>query len=232
MLGVVFDLDGTLILTPHQFDKMRKEVIRLAEEHGVTPGHLSVTQTIPALMELASSEIEQASPTEGGRLRFEAAVNHRLDELELEGLDRTEARPGAPELLQALTDRGYRLGLLTRSCRAFTQGALRKTGLAHYLKSQRTRSSPGPVKPDPEALLAVLRELEVPPNRAVYVGDHRMDADCARGARVRFYAVLPVQAGELGTDVARFRAANATAVARDLAEVGRQLGVSPAVPAG
>jgi HAD superfamily hydrolase (TIGR01549 family) len=211
---------------------MRKEVIRLAEEHGVTPGHLSVTQTIPVLMELASSEIDRGSPSEGGRLRFEAAANRRLDELELEGLARTEVRAGAPELLQALTDKGYRLGLLTRSCRAFAQGALRQTGLAPFLKSMRTRSSPGPVKPDPEALLAVLRELEVPPNRAVFVGDHRMDADCARGAHVRFYAVLPVQPGALGTDTDRFRAANATAVARDLSELGRQLGVTLPVPAG
>jgi HAD superfamily hydrolase (TIGR01549 family) len=211
---------------------MRKEVIRLAEQHGVMPGHLSVTQTIPVLMELASSEIDRGSPSEGERLRFEAAVNRRLDELELEGLEKTEIRPGAPELLQALTDRGYRLGLLTRSCRAFAQGALRKTGLAPFLKSIRTRSSPGPVKPDPEALIAVLRELEVPPNRAVFVGDHRMDADCARGAHVRFYAVLPILPGPLGTDTDRFKAANATAVARDLAELGRQLGVSPPVPAG
>jgi HAD superfamily hydrolase (TIGR01549 family) len=234
LLGVVFDLDGTLILSPHPFDKMRHEVIRIAELHGVTPGHLSIQQTIPSLMEMAASEIEHGHLPEGTRFRFEASVNRRLDEIEVEGLEKTVVRPGATELLQALTDKGYRIGLLTRSCQSFAQGALRRTHLAHFIRSSRTRSSPGPVKPDPEALLAVLRELEVPPNRAVFVGDHRIDADCAHGAHVRFYGLLPVQLGPLGTETDRFKAAGAVAVAKDLSELGRQLGVrlaAPAVPA-
>ncbi|MCI4334030.1 MAG: HAD family hydrolase [Thermoplasmata archaeon] len=231
LLGIVFDLDGTLVLSPHPFDKMRREVVRIAELHGVLPGHLSVSSTIAQLTEAAVSEIEHSGQPEGTRFRFEASVNRRLDELEVEGLEGTVVRPGAIELLQALSDKGYRIGLLTRSCQAFAHGALRRTGLAHFIRSSRTRSSPGPIKPDPEALLAVLRDLEVPPSRAVYVGDHRLDADCAHGARVRFYALLTVTPGPLGTETDRFKAAGAAAIARDLPELGRQLGVKIAVAA-
>lgn len=225
LLGVVFDLDGTLVLSHHAFDKMRREVVRLAEAHGVMPGKLSITQTIPALMELAAGELERSGAPEGTRYRFEAEVNHRIDEIELEALPTTVARPGAKDLLAALRAKGHRVGVLTRSSATFADLALKKTGLRSLIGLLRTRSDSGPVKPDPEALLLVLRELEVPVDRAVYVGDHLLDAECAHRAHVRFYAVLPTSPSALGTETERFQAAGATAIAPDLESLARQLGV-------
>ncbi|MGI0151906.1 MAG: HAD family hydrolase [Thermoplasmata archaeon] len=231
VLGVVFDLDGTLVLSPHAFDRMRREVIRIAEAHGVVPGHLSIRQTIPSLLEEAAHELERSGASEGARFRFDAEAHRRMDEIEMEALEGTEVRPGAPELLSELAGRGYRIGLLTRSSATFAREALRRTGLLGMVPYIRSRSDSGPAKPDPEALLLVLRALGVPPNRAVYVGDHLLDAECASRARVRFYAILPARPGELGTDVDRFKAAGAAAVAHDLAEIGRQLGVAGSAPA-
>ena len=45
-------------------------------------------------------------------------------------------------------------------------------------------------KPAPDALLLALERLGVEPTRALYVGDHRVDADAAAGAGVPFIAVL------------------------------------------
>jgi phosphoglycolate phosphatase-like HAD superfamily hydrolase len=226
LLGVVFDLDGTLVLSHHAFDRMRREIVRLAEHYGVTPGHLSVTMTIPALMGLSLKELEHSGAPETTRMRFEAEAGHRIDEIEMEALPTTVIRDGAEKLLRGLTGRGYRIGILTRSSGAFARAALEKTGLTSYIRVLRSRSDTGPAKPDPEALLLVLRQLEVPPDRALFVGDHLMDAECATRARVRFHAVLPPTPGSLGTDVDRFKAAGAIAIAPDLEELSRQLGVA------
>jgi phosphoglycolate phosphatase-like HAD superfamily hydrolase len=123
------------------------------------------------------------------------------------------------------------LAVLTRSSATFARAALERTGLLSYIPLIRSRTDSGPAKPDPEALLLVLRGLEVPAERAVFVGDHLMDADCATRARVRFYAVLPPEGGKLGTDIERFQAAGATAVAPDLPALGRQLGIAVSAPA-
>ncbi|HEV2317987.1 MAG TPA: HAD family hydrolase [Thermoplasmata archaeon] len=231
LLGVVFDLDGTLILSNHAFPRMRHEVIRLAELYGVTPGKLSVDQTIPSLLETAVNELERLQTPEPTRFRFEAEVAHQIDAIEMEALPTTRPRPGSAELLAALQDKGYRIAVLTRSSATFARDALKQTGLLPFVAFIRSRSDSGPVKPDPEALLLVLRALEVPPQRAVFVGDHLMDADCAARAGVRFYAVLPTEPGKAGSDVDRFQAAGAAAVAPDLASLGRQLGVAPSAPA-
>jgi phosphoglycolate phosphatase len=45
-------------------------------------------------------------------------------------------------------------------------------------------------KPAPDALLLALERLAVPPERALYVGDHRVDAEAAAAAGVPFVAVL------------------------------------------
>ena len=227
LLGIVFDLDGTLVVSEHDFGRMRREVIRIAERSGVVPGHLSTAEPIHATMEKARSELLASGAPEGVVLRMENEAHKAIDAIELEALPRTVARSGAPALLRELTGRGFRLAVLTRSAEPFCRAALVKTGLAEYFPYLRSRSSPGPAKPSPEALHLLLREMEVPPDRALYVGDHAIDAECATRARVRFYGVLPPRSsGPDPMTVERFKAIGAQAVATDLPDLGRHLGLS------
>ncbi len=151
----------------------------------------------------------------------------------MEALPRTIVRPGADAMLASLEKRGFRLGILTRSSEAFARAALVRTGLAAHFPYLRSRSSPGPAKPSPEALLLLLQEMGVPLERALYVGDHLLDAECAVAARVRFYGILadPTEKSDAGATGERFRAAGASAVARDLRELALYLTAAPAAPA-
>ncbi len=230
LLGLVFDLDGTLVLSRHDFGRMRKEVIRIAEHHGVMPGHLSPSETIAHLLEAATTELTNSGAPEGTVFRMETEAHQAIDKIELEALPRTTVRDGAARLLKALADRGYRLGLLTRSSEVFCRAALEKTGLTDYFGYLRTRSAPGPAKPSPEALELLLRQMEVPRERALFVGDHLLDAECATRARIRFYGVLPDPPEPDGITLERFQAAGAAAVAHTLPELGWMLGVLPREP--
>jgi len=228
LLGIVFDLDGTLVLSDHDFVRMRREVVRLAERYGVPAGRLSPNDRIHQIMERAREELHATGATEGVIARLESEAHRAIDAIELEALPRTTARPGAEPLLRELSARGFRLGILTRSAEGFCRGALKQTGLSAFFPNLRSRSSPGPSKPSPEALLLLLEEMGVPRDRALYVGDHAIDAECATRARIRFYAVLPEQPDGPGAmTVDRFLAMGATAVARDLTDLARHLGVAP-----
>ena len=228
LLGVVFDLDGTLVLSHHDFGRMRAEVIRLAEHHGVTPGHLTVQEPIHRIVEAAREELRTSGAPDGSIYRFEAEYRQRIDAIELEALPRTVARAGANDLLRALSARGFRLGLLTRSSENFARQALRRAGLDAHFSYLRSRSTPGPAKPSPEALLLLLHEMGVPVDRALFIGDHLIDAETATRARVRFYAVLPdpSEAATSSMNEDRFLAAGAAAIAHDLSELRRQLDVA------
>lgn len=228
LLGVAFDLDGTLVLSHHDFGKLRAEVIRIAEKHGVVPGRLSPSEPIHRIVEIAREELQRAGLPDAVVWRFEAEYQRSIDALELQALPRTTARPGAAPLLAGLQERGFRLGILTRSSEAFARQALEKTGLHRYFAYLRSRSSPGPAKPSAEALLLLLKEMGVPLDRALFVGDHLIDAECATRARVRFYALLPDPSDRSTTIMTpeRFVAAGASAVAADLPELARHLGVA------
>jgi phosphoglycolate phosphatase len=228
LLGVVFDLDGTLVLSHHDFGRMRAEVIRIAEKYGVVPGHLSVEDPIHRIVENARGELTNSDAPEGNLFRFEAEYPKRIDAIEAEALPRTVARPGADTLLRALTDRGFRLGVLTRSSEFFARGALDRTGLTPFFPYLRSRSSPGPQKPSPEALHLLLREMEIPDERALFVGDHAIDAECATRAGVRFYGVLadPSERNPEPMTEDRFLAAGASAVAKDLPALAHHLDVA------
>ncbi|HYA57143.1 MAG TPA: HAD family hydrolase [Thermoplasmata archaeon] len=227
LLGVVFDLDGTLVLSHHDFGRIRSTVVRIAERHGVMPGRLSVQEPVHRIVETAREEMRTKGLPDTEFFRFEAEYSKAVDEIELEALPRTVPRPGAPQLLQGLASRGFRLGVLTRSSEHFARAALDKVGLAPFFSYLRSRSAPGPAKPSPDSLLLVLREMGVPLDRALFVGDHLIDAETATRARVRFYAVLPepseATAVTMTTD--RFLAAGASAVARDLFELAKHLDV-------
>jgi phosphoglycolate phosphatase-like HAD superfamily hydrolase len=228
LLGVVFDLDGTLVLSHHDFGRMRAEVIRIAEQHGVVPGHLSVRDPIHRIVETAREELANSGAPEGNLFRFEAEYPKRIDAIEVEALPRTVVRPGAESLLRALSERGFRLGVLTRSSEYFARNALARTGLGPFFPYLRSRSAPGPQKPSPEALQLLLREMEIPEDRALFVGDHLIDAECATRARVRFYGILPDPSDQSPEPMTedRFLAGGAAAVAKDLTELARHLDVA------
>lgn len=94
----------------------------------------------------------------------------------------------------------------------------------------RTRSSPGPAKPSPESLLLLLKDMGVALDRAVFVGDHPFDGECATRARVRFLGITP-SGGAPGDLEERLRKAGAISVAKDLGGIGTLLGVGEAATA-
>src|SRR5512145_2518841 len=89
----IFDLDGTLTLAVHDFPAIRAA--------------LGMTESDPDILRFIAS-LPAA----------EAAARHsRLMEIEYELAARTAAAPGAGRLLDLLSRRGSRVGILTRNTR-------------------------------------------------------------------------------------------------------------------
>jgi HAD superfamily hydrolase (TIGR01549 family) len=189
-LGVVFDLDGTLADTRHDYHAMRLAVKNLAEKAGVPYGELHTTMTLPQMISYAEERLHQLGASEGIRLRLEADIDRALEALELKSLPSAVLVPGAKETLERLHRDGFRLGLLTRSSERYVQPLLHRLGIRDFFRSVRTRTDPGPAKPDPAALLALLKSMSVTTDRAVFVGDNALDLECAVGARVNFIGLV------------------------------------------
>ncbi|MDE1820505.1 MAG: HAD family hydrolase [Euryarchaeota archaeon] len=189
-MAVIFDLDGTLISSALDFHAMRKAVIELAQRSGVPPGELHTTESVPQLIEHAKTKLHAMTGADHLGMRFEGETNRKLDEIEMSALPTAKPTPGAKEALKSLSQDGYRLGVLTRSCEGFARTALHNVGVLPLFMKIRTRNDSGPAKPHPESLLLLLKDMNVTKDRALYVGDGSQDMECARAAGVDFTALV------------------------------------------
>ena len=151
-------MDGTLTLAVHNFDEIRAAL-------GLPPGR-------PILEALAALPPEQAAP-----------LHRQLDEIELELTRQATPQQGAAALLSALTQRGAKVGILTRNNRLNAFETLRACALLDFFEPAcilgREAAAP---KPNPDGILKLLRHWNVGPDAAVMVGDYLFDLQAGRRA--------------------------------------------------
>ncbi len=121
-----------------------------------------------------------------------------------QGTALTTLFPGAISCLEYLESHDVSIGLCSNKPELSCTQLLADLEIEHLFSAIQGSGSGLPMKPDPAALLAVLRRLNTEPANALYVGDSKTDADTARAAGVSValvnggYTVAP--ASTLGAD--------------------------------
>ena len=185
-VGIVFDLDGTLVDSHLDFELMRRQM-RLPDDVTI----LEAIRTLPG--------------PDAARCR---EILHRHERM---GAERATPIEGVAEFLAAIASRGWRQGIVTRNSRSAAQAALSR--LAWQFDPVLTRDD-GPVKPDPWAIWEICRSWHVKPRQLVMIGDFHFDISAGRRAGVRtVFFTQGRDAAELaGADEAGFLLASFTDV--------------------
>lgn len=164
----VFDMDGTLISLPVEWDKVRAELQRLTGTNlGFNPFFLDF-QTIVA--------------KQPGLL---APMMKTLDEYESRAVPGAALEEGAEEVLGALSRRA-RLSLVTMQGRAACDGILARLGIGRFFASSFTREDS---MDRPTQLRLALRSLGAGEGESMFVGDRINDLRAARAVGVRFVMI-------------------------------------------
>ena len=101
--------------------------------------------------------------------------------------DNTKPYPGIPELLFALEQRKFTKVVLSNKPDNFTQLTVAKLLADWSFRIVRGVGPSVPQKPDPTAALQIADELEIPPQKVLYLGDTDTDMQTADSAGM--YAV-------------------------------------------
>ncbi len=98
------------------------------------------------------------------------------------------ARPfaGIEHLLLQLKERGYKLGIVTSKTKEEMESEFAPFGLTHCFEVVVTASDTKRHKPAPDPLLEAMRQMDVTPDRVVYIGDAVYDLECAKASQVAF----------------------------------------------
>jgi len=109
-----------------------------------------------------------------------------LERLELELAHQTKPQQAIHDLLALLSERGCKLGVITRNNKINTEVTLQAAGLAHFFEPEsiKTRESAAP-KPDPEAVHQLLDLWNLPKGNVVICGDYKHDINAGVAAGIR-----------------------------------------------
>jgi phosphoglycolate phosphatase len=184
--AVTFDLDGTLVQLTIDFDQMRAAAIEIVAHYGaLMDTHRQKLLTLELIADV-TAELKQCSPHQAAR--FEEEANGVVEAIEVEAARRAELFPGVPELLVWLRNRGLKLGIITRNCRAAAGEVL--NSLQPLIDVVLTRDDVPAVKPDPMHLRWALEALGVRGERTLMVGDHPLDVVTGQAVGAFTAAVL------------------------------------------
>jgi phosphoglycolate phosphatase len=173
--ALIFDLDGTLI----------DSKLDLALSVNAARAHLSL-EPLPHekiygyVGRGAPMLIRQALGREAGEDDVARALEFFLAYYRQHLLDNTLAYPGVREALDALD--GRPMAVLSNKPAGPSQRILEGLGLAQHFQFIYGGNSFAQKKPDPEGLLAILRDFGVAPREAMVVGDSEYDVLTARHA--------------------------------------------------
>ena len=183
--AVVFDLDGTLVESHIDYEKMGEKIRDLLIEMGIKTHVEDRRKAYMVIRQGAESLLEYGLPPENLETTL-TRLDQVMNSIELEALPTMRLKPNAVETLTELQEAGYRLGIATRSHGEYAAQALEKFNLTHYFHGVIGRDETPHPKPDPRHLLSTIELIKAIPEETLYIGDTTTDLTTSLSANVDF----------------------------------------------
>ena len=189
--AVCFDMDGTLLDTKVDYEKMSNvifdEMVRIGVPENVIDRSEGYKFNLDSGVNYLFSQ---------GRAEDVYAIGVKVAriarDIEMEKVDEAKPFPKAVQLLEWIHSKGMRTGLLTRGCREYAEAAMEVCGVTELLDGVVARDDypESEAKPSPKAMEHMAEILSVKPEEILFFGDHVFDYHCARDAGSGFVGVL------------------------------------------
>ena len=185
--AVLFDFDGTLVPNLDLSD-MRRQIAAMAKAAGVPDSvydGLYIVEIIEASQAwLSDQDTALASSAEA----YAAASHQRINDIEMQAASNTAPFTAVRQVLSQLRDKGYRLGIVTRNCRAAVLTMF--PDMDEYVDCLHARDDVVHLKPDPRHLQDNLDALGAEAALSVMVGDGTLDMQAGQALGMRCIGVL------------------------------------------
>ncbi len=174
--AVLFDLDGTILDTAPDMHRSLNELLGERRRSA-----LPYSAVRPQVSHGAAGVVKVGFP-DTGREEF-LALQRRFIELYQAGLSlETRLFPGMNQVLDELSRRGLRAGIVTNKAGCLTEPLLEQLGLRARFACVVSGDTVAERKPHPLPLLHAAASAGVTPQQCVYVGDALRDVQSAHAA--------------------------------------------------
>jgi phosphoglycolate phosphatase len=183
--AVVFDLDGTLVESYIDYEKMGEEIKKLLTRMGMREHIEDRRKAYMVTRKGAESLLEYGLPPENLETTLRE-LNTLMNEIELSALPTMSLKPNVDKTLNKLHGSGFRLGITTRSHGEYATQSLKKFNIIHFFHGIIGRDETPYPKPDPRHLLSTINLIEANPEETLYIGDTTTDLATSLAANVDF----------------------------------------------
>ncbi len=182
--AVIFDMDGTLLDTLEDLKDAVNHALRV-----LAMPERTLEEIRQFVGNGAERLLELAVPGGAGNPQYGRALALFREYYAVHCNDKTRPYDGVIPLLQKLAEEGYALAIVSNKPDFAVKElcGIYFSGLAGTAAGQREGVAK---KPAPDTVQAALRELGVPKERAVYVGDSEVDVMTAANAEIPCISVL------------------------------------------
>jgi phosphoglycolate phosphatase len=184
--AVVFDLDGTLVDSKINYERMAGMIREVLSAEGVPEEQLTDRRKIYQIIRGGDRVLAEMGVDPIKRPGINLEMERIMNQIELEGAHLSKPMRNAENTLRALKRRGLGIGIATRGCREYAAESMKLTGLHSYVDKCLARDEVLYPKPNPRHLLDVLAYLGVKPTEVIYVGDTSTDLETANAAKIKF----------------------------------------------
>lgn len=184
--GVIFDLDGTLVDSLEDIaDAANRTLSRLGY---VTFSYDEYRYFVgKGLKQLIYNVLCEQTSIDRSSLTIDSPIVQQVLDLMMEEyrktlIDKTRLYPGVSNLLDQLTQRGFRLAILSNKANELVQEIVASLLNRWSFDVVLGTSARFPRKPDPASALYIAEEMKTLPKHILYLGDTDIDMQTARNA--------------------------------------------------
>jgi phosphoglycolate phosphatase len=184
--AVIFDLDGTLIDSRIEYEKIATRVREILANESIPAEQLSDRRKIYGVVQGGDRALADFGVPAERRPALLREVERAMNEVELEGVHLSKPMRNLHETLSGLRGRGLRIGVATRGCHEYAERSMSLVGITGFVDRMIARDDVPYPKPDPRHLLDVISGLGASRDTVFYVGDTATDLKTAASAGVDF----------------------------------------------
>ncbi len=181
--GVLLDVDGTLV---DSNDAHARAWVKAFSEQGIKVEFERIRRLIGKGGDKVLKEIagwDEDDP------RARLTSDRRREIFLKEFLPTLHAFPKTRELLQKMRDRGLKLVVASSAKADELEHLLRLCGADQYIEEKTSSDDAERSKPDPDIVAAALKEINLPSDEVVMLGDTPYDVESAAHVNVRVIAL-------------------------------------------
>ncbi|MFN4227014.1 MAG: HAD-IA family hydrolase [Candidatus Ratteibacteria bacterium] len=172
--GIVFDFDGTLVISPIPFKKIKEKILKEAKKRNLRfKKELSILELLDF--------IKKENRKKGKEFYI---IGHKiLKEQEIKASQKAKLREDVIKTLNNLKKNNIKIGIITRNCKESVINVINKFKIPYDILL--TREDVKKVKPNTYHIEKCLKLMDLKKDEVILVGDHPFDIRCGKKLNIK-----------------------------------------------